>query len=159
MIISTLKYIYYKLPPNLRVLVRNVYYSINPNKIHVSPDHFPVNYKKNIDLPIFGRSEKEGYFYRYYQEKAVILNLSPEDLFKYKYEIIYGTYYKNEQLKFQCKEDSVLPISMESHKDMLRITRDDKLTDEIKNLPPKKLEPETCKKIVLENVKEWNNRN
>jgi hypothetical protein len=53
----------------------------------------------------------------------------------------------------------VLPISLENHKDILKIICDDKLTDEIKNLPPKKLEAETCKKIVLENVKEWNNRN
>jgi hypothetical protein len=155
MIISTLKNIYHKLPPNLRMLVRNVYYSINPNKFYVSPDHFPVNIK-NIDLPIFGRSEKEGYFYRYYQEKAVILNLSPEDLFKYKYEIIYGTYYKNEQLKFQCKEDSVLPISMECHKDVLRITCDDKLTDEIKNLPTKRYQYFTAKKGIRYSIESNN---
>ena len=67
-------------------------------------------------------------------------------MFRYKYEIIYGTYYKNEILTFQCKEDSVLPISLENHKDVLKITCDDKLTDEIKNLPPKRYQYFTADK-------------
>jgi len=146
MINTIFKKIYHKLPANLRMIVLNIFHSVKLNKIYDSPDHFPVNYIKNIDSPIFGSSDKEGYFYRYYQEKEVIQVLNPEDLFKYKYEIIYGTYYKNEKVVFQCNEDSVLPISMENHKDVLRISCDDKLTDEIKNLPPKRYQYFTADK-------------
>ena len=137
MITGILKRIYFKLPGNLRMLIVNMFYLVKLNKIYKrfnSPDYFPVNYVENIDLPIFENSNKEGYFYRYYQEKEDIHHLSPEDLFKYKYEIIYGKYYVNEIFKFQCKETSVLPISIENHEDVLKITCNDKLTDEIKNL-------------------------
>ena len=141
MIIDILKNIYFKLPGNLRMVVINIFYLVKLNKIYKrfnSPDHFPMNYVENINLPIFGNSDREGYFYRYYQEKEIIHHLSPEDLFNYKYEIIYGTYYKNETFTFKCKEDSVLPISLESYKDVLKITCNNQLTDEIKNLPPKR---------------------
>jgi hypothetical protein len=155
-IATILKKIYHKLPANFRMVILNVFYSVKLNKIYDSPDHFPVNYIENIDLPIFGNSEKEGYFYRYYQEKEVVHNLSPEDLFKYKYEIIYGTYYKNEKIVFQCNEDSVLPISMESHKDTLRMTCDNKLTDEIKNLPPKRYQYFTAEKGIKYSIESDN---
>ena len=39
----------------------------------------------------------------------------------------------------------MLPISLENHKDILKIICDDKLTDEIKDLPPKKLYLKTLK--------------
>ena len=72
------------------MVIINIFYLVKSNKIYKrynSPDHFPLNYIENIDLPIFGNSDKEGYFYRYYQEKEVVHHLSPENLFKYKYEI------------------------------------------------------------------------
>lgn len=146
MIYTIFKKISYQLPPNIRRVVRKIFYLVMQNKIYDSPSHFPLNYIKNLDLPIFGNSVKEGYFYRHYQEKEVMHKLSPEDLFMYKYEILYGTCYKNEKTVFHCNEDSVLPISMENYKDVLRITCDDKLIDEIKNLPPKRYQYFTAKK-------------
>jgi hypothetical protein len=48
------------------MVIVNILYLVKLNKIckrYNSPDHFPVIHIENIDLPIFGNLDKEGYFY------------------------------------------------------------------------------------------------
>jgi hypothetical protein len=155
MIYDILKNLYFKLPGNFRMIIINIYYLLRIKKIYKiynSPDYFPLNNIENVHKPIFSNSNSEGYFYRYYQEKEIVHHLSPEDLLKYKYEIVYASYYKNKKFEFKCKENSVLPISMENHKDFLEISCNGKLIDKIKNLPPKRYQYFSAKKGHTYNI-------
>jgi hypothetical protein len=138
MIKEILKKGYHRLPFRLRIIIINLYYTFNLKHIYSSPDHFPVNYIENLELPIFGNSDRDGYFYRYYQEKQSAYMLSPGDLFKYKYEIIDGSYIGSKNHTIVCDEDSVFPISLESQKDTLTIKYDETKTEVLKNLPAKR---------------------
>jgi hypothetical protein len=137
MITAILKKGYHRLPLRIRMIIVNLYYSIKLKKIFSSPDHFPINYIENLELPIFGKSDQDGYFYRYYQEKESAYMLSPEDLYKYKYEIIEGLYIRGKHTLL-CYTDSVFPISLESQKGALTIKYNEAKTKILKNLPPKR---------------------
>jgi len=130
--------IFHKLPLRIRMILLNTYYAMRSGEIYTSPDHFPLNYIMKMNLPIFGKSEQEGYFYRYYQEKEVVRLLSPEDLFKFKYEVIYGELINNRKIEISCDEDYVFPISLENERDVLTITYDDNLSEKQKNLASKR---------------------
>jgi hypothetical protein len=78
------------LPSRLKIIAFAFYKALELKDDYNSPDHFPLNYQKKLDLPIFGSSAKIGFFYRQYQEKKQEYTGIIEDLFKHKYEIIYG---------------------------------------------------------------------
>ncbi|MDB0021083.1 sulfatase-like hydrolase/transferase [Candidatus Pseudothioglobus singularis] len=117
------------------MVILNLYYSLYSKQIYSSPDHFPVNYIENLSLPIFGNSDNKGYFYRHYQEKEISHIVSPEELFKYKYEIINGQYIDDHKYFISCSEDSIFPISLETQKNVLTLEDSEKKIDVLKNLP------------------------
>ncbi len=106
--------------------------------MHVRPADFPLNCVKQLNLPIFGKNNKEGYFFRQYQEVKGYSLASPEDLLKYKYEIVYGSLIEggNYTKKYSC--DSVLPICMEDRKNTLKVMQDGEVVSKLINLPSKR---------------------
>ena len=114
-----LKLTFNRFPTRLKMVCLSIYRAMIVGRIYDSPDHFPLNYIKKLNLPIFGTSSKIGYFYRYYQEKRATYSLLPENLFDYKYEIIYGEHKSSSSLIQECSEDSLLPISLESELEII----------------------------------------
>jgi len=123
MILDLLRKIYYKLPEKYIIIFRNIYVSIKLKQHFESPDHFPANYFGKTQHPILSKSRNEGYFYRLYQEKDTAFALNPEDLFKFKYEIVKGEYIKSNQYSLNSKENSVYPVSLDKSKSSLTINK------------------------------------
>lgn len=126
------------MPLNLRIIILNVYNAVNLSKFYAGPDQFPLNYFKSIDRAIFGSSEDEGYFFRLYQEKENAYILTPEDLFKYKFELVQGKLIKSGQYYIKCDKNTLIPISVDNEKATLSIEQNSQKIDSFKNLPLKR---------------------
>jgi hypothetical protein len=148
MIKAILKAIYtvLPLPPRARLIAMNLYQAMRAKRIYTSPDQFPLNYLEDTDAPIFGESEKEGFFYRYYQEKAKMLGygpmedsfVDPEELFGNRYEIVYGSMIDGNTATIELSEDAVIPLSVEDARDELEVTVDEQGSTKLRNLPPRR---------------------
>jgi len=131
-----LKLIFNYLPSRLKMIVFAIYKALAVRNIYDSPDHFPLNYIKKLDLPIFGTSSKNGYFYRLYQEKRVSYNFLLENLFNYKYEIIYGEHINHFRTYEHLNEDVLVPLCIETlGSELVVINNHTKEEDRLKNLP------------------------
>ena len=97
------------------MLILNVYNIFYLKKKYFSPDFFPVDNLSNKEESIF-KSGKYAYFYRLYQERKYSALLSPEDMYKFKYELIYGTKASKKMYNMSCSNKQVLPISWEKEK-------------------------------------------
>lgn len=120
------------------MVLLNIYNSINLSKLYAGSDQFPLNYFKSLDEAIFGQSEDEGYFFRYYQEKENAFVLTPEDAFKYKLELVQGKRVKSGRHKIECDQNTLIPISIDNEKARLSIEQNNQKTDSFKNLPSKR---------------------
>jgi len=136
---NLLKVIYHKLPLIYKVLIQNIYLTLKIKKIYTSPDCFPINYYQDLNSPIFKKSKHVGYFFRPYQEKKQNYLLCPEDLYKYKYELIYGENIYNTTYEISTKYDCVIPISIEKENKKIKIECKKNETivssTELKNMP------------------------
>ena len=136
MLKNKLKLLFNRLPTRLKIVCWNIYRTIIVRRVYDSPDHFPLNYIKKLNLPIFGRSSKIGYFYRLYQEKRSSFYLLPESLFDYKYEIIYGEHRDVSKTIEAPKTDVIVPVCLESERSNLIVKNNNtNEEDRLKNLP------------------------
>jgi hypothetical protein len=136
---SKLKTIFSYLPLSIKMVCYSIYKALTLKKIYKSPDHFPLNLIENLDLPIFGKSSKVGYFYRHYQEKRILYNFVPENLFNYKYEIIYAEHRNASKIIDNIQTDSLVPVCLEEKNQSLIVKNNNSNQEDIlKNIPEKR---------------------
>ena len=119
------------------MLILNVYNIFYLKKKYSSPDFFPVDNLNNKEDSIF-KTGKYAYFYRLYQERKYSALLSPEDMYKFKYELIYGTKASKKKYKMSCSTKQILPISWEKERNETTIISNNRQVTSLKNLPSKR---------------------